>query len=138
MPVPGLGFGPGLSFEQQKDLLALCMKLETGKELSLEKIKKETELVKLELQKQKLQLVREGRAMSDDLTDSSFVSEGNQVNSATVNDLRDLKLVPKLNERHPEMFFLMFECLADAWGWSEATCTLLLQCVITSRTQEAQ
>ena len=105
------------------------MKLETEKEFSREL----NHTSSLELQKQKLQLVREGRAMSDVLTDGPFVSEGNQVNSAAVNDLRDLKLVPKFNERDPETFLLMFERLADARGWSEATRTLLLQCVITSR-----
>ena len=108
--------GPGLSFEQQKELLALRMKLEMEKELSLEKIKQETELVKLELERQKLQLVREGRVMSDVLTDRPVVFEGNQGRPDTVNDLSDLRLVPKFNERDPETFFLMFERLADARG----------------------
>ena len=64
--------------------------------MSLEKIKQETELVKLELQRHKLQLVLEGRTMSDVLNDGPVVSEGNQIRS-TVHDLSDLRLVPKLN-----------------------------------------
>lgn len=70
----------GLTFEQQKELLVLCMQLEQEKEaavekmrlgiemeklLSLEKIRQETEQAKLELQQQKLTLIREGKAAAD-------------------------------------------------------------------------
>lgn len=52
-------------------------------------------------------------------------------------DLYDLKLVPKLNERDPEKIFSLFERLDEARGWSESTRTLMLQCVLTSKAQEA-
>lgn len=60
---------------------------------------------RLELQKQKLQLIHEEKVTSDVLFDVSFVSEGNPVDYANVSDL---KLVPKLNERDLDTFFLMF------------------------------
>lgn len=53
--------GASLSFEQQKELLQLCMKLETEKLLSLEKIRQGTELARLEVHRHKLQLVAEGK-----------------------------------------------------------------------------
>lgn len=31
----------------------------------------------------------------------------------------------------------MFECIADVRGWADTDCTLLLQCVLTGRAQEA-
>lgn len=135
--VASLGVGLGLSFEQQKELLELRLKFEAEKELSLERIKQETELAKLELQRQQLQVAREDRAAAGLLPGGPSVSGGNAVRADAGNDLSDLRLVPKFNERDPETFFLMFERLGDARGWSEATRALLLQCVITGRAQEA-
>ncbi|XP_036965434.1 uncharacterized protein LOC119025698 isoform X1 [Acanthopagrus latus] len=141
--------GAGLSFERQKELLLLRMKLETEKEvavervrqgielekvLSVEKMRQETEQVKLDLERQKLALVREGKVAGDDVvTDGISGPGGTPVRS----DFGDFKLVPKFNERDPETFFLLFERLAEARGWSESTCTLMLQCVLTGRAQEA-
>lgn len=69
----------GLNFEQKKESLVLRMKLETEKEvsvekmhqgielekvLSLEKMRDETEQAKLDFEKQKLMLIREGESCS--------------------------------------------------------------------------
>lgn len=57
--------------------------------------------------------------------------------SGKADDLSDLRLVPIFNERDPEMFFSMFERLAEARGWPDSTRTSMLQCVLTGRAQEA-
>lgn len=51
--------------------------------------------------------------------------------------LNELKLVPKFNERDPDIFFVLFEHLADAHEWSDSMHTLMLQCVLTRRAQQA-
>ena len=135
------GPGAGLTFEQQKELLLLRMQLEKDKEVAVEKMrqgiemekvmKQKTEQAKLELQKQKLILIREGKVAADVLlTDGSSVPSGTPGRS--VDDLSDLRLVPRFNERDPETFFAMFERLADAQGWPDSTRTLMLQCVLTA------
>ena len=48
-----------------------------------------------------------------------------------------LRLVPKFNERDVDMFFDLFERVADARNLSDADRIVLLQCVLTGRTQEA-
>ena len=81
-------------------------------------------------------MFREGKVAADVLlTDGFSVSSGTQGRS--VDDLSELRLVPRFNERDPETFFVMFERLADARGWRDSTRTLMLQCVLTGRAQEA-
>lgn len=48
-----------------------------------------------------------------------------------------LCLVPKFSEKDPDTFFLLFERLAQNRKWSNLEQTLLLQCVLTGRAQEA-
>lgn len=47
-----------------------------------------------------------------------------------------MRLVPKFNEKDPDIFFVLFERLAEARNWSDAERTLLLQCVLTGKAQE--
>lgn len=47
-----------------------------------------------------------------------------------------LRLVPKFNEKNPDIFFVLFEHLAEAENWSDVEWTLLLQCVFTGKAQE--
>lgn len=110
------------------------MKLETEKLLSLERIRQGTELARLEVQRHKLQLVAEGKiADASMFGDTSVETSGRSANDV----LGELELAPKFNERDPDVFFMMFERLAEARGWSDSTCTLLLQCVLTGKAQEA-
>ena len=48
-----------------------------------------------------------------------------------------LRLMPKFSEPHPDTSFLLFERLARNRNWSESEQTLLLQCVLTGKAQEA-
>lgn len=49
----------------------------------------------------------------------------------------NLKLVPKFNEHDPDVFFSLFERVAEMQGWSKTNCVLLLQCVLVGKAQLA-
>lgn len=49
----------------------------------------------------------------------------------------NLRLVPQFCERDPDMFFTLFEHVAESRGWSDSDRTLRLQCVLTGKAQEA-
>lgn len=49
----------------------------------------------------------------------------------------NLKLLPKFNDKEPGTFFFVFERLADARNWPDQDHTLMLQCVLTGKAQEA-
>ncbi|KAF7654547.1 hypothetical protein LDENG_00068490 [Lucifuga dentata] len=99
----------------------------------MEKIKQEAEQAKLEFQKHKLDLNKAGRISVEGLSDD-FSGAGGVGDQFDV--LTELRLVPKFNERDPETFFLLFKRLTGARGWPDATCTLMLQCVLSGRAQE--
>lgn len=119
----------GLTFEQRKELMMLQLEQEKMK-WELEKEKNITERMKVELQHNRLTLVKEGR-----LGDDSQVSLDGSVTRFDVSV--SLRLVPKFNERDPDTFFSLFERIADSRKWVDSERTLLLQCVLTGRAQEA-
>ena len=45
--------------------------------------------------------------------------------------------VPQFCEQDPDIFFSLFERVAESRGWSDSDRTLLLQCVLTGKAQEA-
>lgn len=51
--------------------------------------------------------------------------------------LGKLRLMPKFNERDPESFFSLFEWVVEARKWPVSARTLMLQCALTGRAQEA-
>ena len=104
-----------LTFEQQKELLLLQMEHE--------RIKQHSEYDRMELEKAKieglkLRLMKEGR--EDRVTFA--------VNS-------NLKFVPKFNEEDPDIFFTLFERIAEPQDRSEENRVLLSQCVLTGKAQ---
>lgn len=48
-----------------------------------------------------------------------------------------LRLVPPFSEQDPDTFFSQFERVAESRDWSDSDRTLLLQCVLTGKAQEA-
>ncbi len=46
-------------------------------------------------------------------------------------------MVPQFCEQDPDTFFSLFEWVAESRGWSDSDCTLLLQCMLTGKAQEA-
>ena len=97
-----------LSFEQRRELLCL-----------------QTELKRLELEERRLSL-HAGGAARGLVGSSSLLDVGS-----------NLRLVPPFNERDPDTFFSLFERVAESRGWSDSDRTLLLQCVLTGKAQEA-
>ncbi|XP_063050483.1 uncharacterized protein LOC134445328 [Engraulis encrasicolus] len=63
----------------------------------------------------------------------------NASNSETgdINLSQSVKLLPKFNERDPDIFFSLFENVADQRGWTDSERTLLLQSIFTGKAQEA-
>lgn len=114
----------GLTFEQQKELLLL--KLDHEKEL--EKIKYKKEQLKLDLEMQKLTLIREGKVSAAVLNEEPI--------SSRFDVASNLRLLPKFNESDVETFFCLFERVADLRCWPDEERTLMLQCVFTGKAQE--
>src|SRR4029434_4533246 len=48
-----------------------------------------------------------------------------------------VKFLPKFNDRDPDIFFSMFEGIADGRGWNDSERTLLIQTVLSGRAQDA-
>ncbi|KAK5921567.1 hypothetical protein CgunFtcFv8_018924 [Champsocephalus gunnari] len=99
-----------LTFEQRKELLLLQL-----------------EIKRLELEERRLGLPAGAASQASNFPDRAtpFDFAGN------------LRVVPQFNERDPDTFFSLFERVAESREWSEANNTLLLQCVLTGRAQEA-
>ena len=114
--VGGIGMGVGLSFAEQKELLAMQIQ-----ELRNREHHRERE-ARLELER-----VHQSRPTVDDGSDGR-----------RRDNLGDLdRLLPKFNERDPDVFFSLFESLADERSWSDADCTALIQSVLPLKAQEA-
>ena len=127
-----VGDAPGstsFTFEQQKELLLLQM--------AHDKMKCEAEQDRISLEREKLSLLREGRLSREDMQalGGERVSAHSRVPHFDL--VGNLKLVPKFNEKDPETFFSLFERVADARGWPGADRTVMLQCVLTGKAQEA-
>lgn len=147
------------TFDQQKELLLLqmecekiiqsaeiqklkCnsemqqMRLEMDKLIELERMKLEVE--KLNLEREKLKLMKEGRMTTGlGLSGEGDSSFPDMTSSHSYDIVNNLRLVPKFNEDEPEIFFSLFERVADARSWSDAERTVLLQSVLTGKAQEA-
>lgn len=138
--------GVALNFEQQKEMLILRMKLEKEKEveleqmrqqaeaekvLAVEKMRQQTEMAKLDLESERLRLVKDGKL--GDFSRDEELARGSD-NSRDI--LNSLRLVPKFCEKDVDVFFTLFERIADARGWVDSDRIILLQCVLTGRAQE--
>lgn len=106
----------GLTFEQQKQLLMLKFEHETRMQHK-----------QLELEHYKLDLIKAGK----------LLGEGGVQEKPVFNVANNLKLLPKFTEHDPDLFFSLFERVADAKEWSDEEQTLLLQCVLTGKALEA-
>ena len=130
--------GTVFSFEQQKELLLLQVQLEKmkqEKDLALEEMKQKTEMVRLEVQNKKLNLIQQGILPGLADSESPMFQSGTPV--ASFNILSNLRLLPKFNEKDPDSFFSLFERIAESRKWPEGDQVLMLQCVLTGRALEA-
>lgn len=101
------------------------LQLKHAQQLESEKLSRE-----FELQVQRLKLISEGK----------LAPEGAPLNesfSRAFNVIGNLKLLPKFNERDPDVFFSLFESIAEERNWPVADRVVMLLSVITGRAQEA-
>ncbi|XP_036974481.1 uncharacterized protein LOC119030758 [Acanthopagrus latus] len=127
-----------LTFEQQKEMLLLQLehekvkqRTEIEKQIAIEKMPCEMEQAKLSLQRSRLELIRSGK-----MVDESVLSPPSE-SSECFDVLGNLRLLPKFNEKEPEAFFSLFERVAEARRWPDAARTVMLQCALTGKAQEA-
>ena len=81
-----------------------------------------------------MDLIRDGKLTSELEAEAASVS-GAVPHSCDMG--ANLRLLLKFNERDPDTFYTLFECIADARGWQDVDQTLMLQCVLRGRAQEA-
>lgn len=89
------------------------------------------------MERNKLGLIREGRLSLEaghGLVGDGVSSGGRS--SSHFHVVGNLRLVLRFNESDPETFF-SFERVADIRGWPDAECTIMLQCVLNGKAQEA-
>ena len=137
---PLVSIVPGLTFDQQKELMLIQLeheRMKIDKELALEKIKMEKQLGEMELQRRKLDLVSAGKLSGDSVFDGHGSLESGGASSRPFDIIRNLSLLPKFNERDPDTFLSLFERIADTRGWPVTERTLMLQCAFTGKAQEA-
>lgn len=115
--------GVGLTFEQQKQLLLLQLQQEQKNALELEKLRqdvrfREAELAhvqakhQLELERYELELMSEGKLQAEPLKAEEAVLLVPPTPSFDV--ALNLQLVPNFNKRDSDIFFVLFERLAEA------------------------
>ncbi|XP_034567353.1 uncharacterized protein LOC117832370 [Notolabrus celidotus] len=114
----------GLSFEQRRELLLLQTERE---KLAVERLRTEVEIKRLQIEERRLSLPAAGGGRASDVSDRA----------SSFDIASSLRLVPQFNDRDPDTFFVLFERVAERRGWAEADQTLLLQCVLTGKAQEA-
>ncbi|KAL2091618.1 hypothetical protein ACEWY4_013881 [Coilia grayii] len=144
-----------LSFEQQLDLLKVQTELkrierereyewllaqkrleaserEKERALEYEKLKQHERQMEQEneLQKERLKLFAAGKIPGDGGSSSGSLGSERSLSSM-------IKFLPRFNDRDPDIFFSLFESVADERGWSSSDRTLLLQTVFTGRAQDA-
>ncbi|XP_041961994.1 uncharacterized protein LOC121719922 [Alosa sapidissima] len=105
---------------------------EQARQLELEKIRfmHQLEEKKLAHEVERLRLVAEGK-----ITDGTL--SGNDGRSAGLNLAHMIKLLPRFNEKDPDVFFSLFESIAEDRGWDDTDKILLLQSVLVGKAQEA-
>ena len=119
--------GAALTFEQQKELLEMDMQQRRLEALEREK-ERQLEYEKLKHENQKLE---HAKAMAERSNNASNSGTGE------MNLSQNVKLLPKFNERDPDIFFSLFENVAVECGWTDSERTLLLQSIFTGKAQEA-
>ena len=111
----------------QSDLELAKLKLHfQERELELryqsEREEREFELRKIELETRKLQIEHDP------------ISVG--TSSPNFDVARNIRLVPRFNEREVEKYFLHFEKIAESMKWPKDVWSLMLQSVLTGKAQE--
>ena len=104
---------------------------EKEREMQERKEERELKLLELKMKERELQLAFEKEIKIAELQQRTGrqESEGKEA-------VRNIKLVPKFNEKDVEKCFLHFEKLAESMEWSKSIWTVLLQSVLIGKAQE--
>ena len=139
---PPFNAASNFTFEQQKEVLKLQLEhdklrqVEIEQQLAIERLRFQTEQAKLQLQQYRLDLMKSGKSFGDGSFEAD-ASSGFLGSSERFDVLGNLKLLPKFSEKDPETFFSLFERVAETRKWPESSLSLMLQCALTGRAQEA-
>lgn len=122
----------GLSFEQYLQLGQEKAKMEEGLNLGL-RAEVAMEMERLKIEELKLELKKEGKAQE------SLIAMGRESESTGGDTGFDvagsLRLMPRFDEKDPDIFFALFEHVAGVRGWPDTQKTLQLQCIFTGKAQ---
>lgn len=113
----------------------LKQQIEADKQLTLERMKSDTQQARISLERERLSLIREGKLSLETGQSTECVSPVD--GSARFHFVANLRLVSRFSEKDPETFLSPFERVADARGWPDADRTVTIQCVLTGNAQEA-
>lgn len=80
------------------------------------------------MQAERLKLVKEGKLS---------LERGERNDYGGFDLASNLRLLPKFNEHDPDVFFSLFETIAEEGNWPNAVRIVMLQTVITGKAQEA-
>ena len=99
-------------------------------EMEKEHLKQSLEKEKLGLQQYRLDLIKAGMIVGNaEGSGSSEEPATAQVKGFDV--VRNLRLIPKFDEKDPDTFFILFERVADMRGWPETDRVVMSQSVFT-------
>ena len=101
------------------------------REMQERKEERELKLLELKMKERELQLAFEKEIKIAELQQRTGRQE-----SGGKEAVRNIKLVPKFNEKDVEKIFLHFEKLAESMEWSKSIWTVLLQSVLIGKAQE--
>lgn len=125
-----------LEMQLERDKLhARERELEREKEREERAKDRDLEYRKMQQEQERLRLMMEGRVPSGSVGGSVSPQYGRLPFELNLSNM--IKLLPKFNERDPDLFFSLFEILATDHGWSDLERVLLLQSVISGKAQEA-
>ena len=123
-------------FEQQKELLLLQLeksRIDQETEIERRRFEQESERAKFEVERQKLEVER----IRLQLIEEGKMSATALIGTECFDVAKNVRLLPKSEECNVETFFNLFERVAEAHNWPETGRTMMLQCVLTGRAQEA-
>lgn len=98
--------------------------------LAVQKLTREAEIKRLGMEECRLSVADAGVCHAS-------VSVSGRSMTGFFDVLSNLHLVPQFCERDPDTFFSLFEHVAESREWPDSDCTLLSQCVLTGKAQEA-
>ena len=138
-----------LEIQKEIELAKLQIQEQERKEkLEVEKAIKQQELdARLQLEKEKLQMEKEKFELEKELKQKELDAKikleqdklhkhGSSTSSSQFDATKNIRLVPKFEEKEVDKYFLHFEKIANSLKWPKESWTLLLQSVFIGKARE--